>query len=181
VKTVLARYNDHSIRYLGGQVVRFHTRPGMGQSVAEHSFNMASLALRLWPDCRKELLVAILEHDLGEVIAGDTPSPVKRGDEVFGLAYKRVCAIVDSHYHLDGAHHLNPMEHRWLKCLDILEAMHWALHCARLGNQFSHDVCRELDKVFDQWSHSGFLVKGVLAEWDRWREDVRTVTGAVPW
>lgn len=73
-------------------VKRWHiVATARSQSVAEHSFNVAMIALEL---CRKlpcatavgleaEIMHIALHHDLDEVIEGDIPSPQK-GDKLWG-------------------------------------------------------------------------------------------------
>jgi 5'-deoxynucleotidase YfbR-like HD superfamily hydrolase len=47
------------------------------QTVAAHSWGVAMMIQRIWPDCRKELILAALQHDLGEQEVGDIPAPAK--------------------------------------------------------------------------------------------------------
>lgn len=61
-----------------GRVRRWHTNPGLEQSVAEHSWGVAVLLLLENPDVSKDLLIAALLHDAHEVSFGDIPSPAKQ-------------------------------------------------------------------------------------------------------
>jgi 5'-deoxynucleotidase YfbR-like HD superfamily hydrolase len=61
-----------------GVVARYHQYgPHLAQSVAAHSWGVATLALHLWPDCSRELLIACIMHDVGEYATGDIPAPTK--------------------------------------------------------------------------------------------------------
>ena len=63
------------------------TAPGRFESVAEHSWSVALLALLAAPDLpdgldRLRLLELALVHDLGEAISGDVPAPSQQsGDD----------------------------------------------------------------------------------------------------
>jgi len=67
----------------GYKVKRFHTQPRIHEdSVGLHSANVAALVLVFDPDCRKEVLVEALMHDVAEVETGDTPATVKNWEEL---------------------------------------------------------------------------------------------------
>jgi len=62
-------------------VHRWHTNPHlarMAQTNAQHSGSMAALALDLWPDCSRDLLVACILHDAPEYVTGDMPWGAKQ-------------------------------------------------------------------------------------------------------
>lgn len=141
-----ASYTRREVERLGAVVQRWHVRPGMQQTVADHTMGMQLLALRLLSpqDLTINLLVAILEHDLGEVVAGDTPAPIKRHVKEFGKAYQAACAAVDEHYGLTRAYDLNGWEDWALHALDVLEALLWSVDCRRLGNHHAERTFAEL-------------------------------------
>lgn len=63
----------------GAHVRRFHTRPTLAvETNGHHSHGVACILNLLYPDCRKELIIAALYHDLAELEAGDIPAPTKR-------------------------------------------------------------------------------------------------------
>lgn len=63
----------------GANVRRYHTKPTvMIETNGHHSHGVACLLNLLYPDCRKELLIAALYHDLGEQESGDLPGTMKR-------------------------------------------------------------------------------------------------------
>lgn len=63
----------------GSKINRYHTMPSLGQqqTVGMHSYNVITIIHTLWPDCRKELLLAAAYHDIPEQMTGDVPSHVK--------------------------------------------------------------------------------------------------------
>lgn len=82
-----------------GAVMRYHTSPlNHPENVATHTFNIVNLLLILTEGkVTKELLVCAIQHDMGEYITGDLPSPVKKrlgaetlsvlsASEMFGVA-----------------------------------------------------------------------------------------------
>ena len=61
-----------------GRVRRWHTNPGLEQSVAEHSWGVAVLMYLENPHISPQLLMAALLHDVHELSFGDMPSPIKQ-------------------------------------------------------------------------------------------------------
>ena len=60
----------------GGLVRRWHTIPTINdETVAHHSWGVATVLLELWPDCSRDLLIAALYHDVHEHVTGDIPKP----------------------------------------------------------------------------------------------------------
>ena len=61
-----------------GDVTRFHTlRTIRQQSVAHHSWGVATLLLHVWPEAPASVLRAALWHDVAEIETGDMPAPIK--------------------------------------------------------------------------------------------------------
>ena len=63
-------------RLQGGHVLRYHTRPEVshGQTVADHTCRVLTIATTLWPDVSKEAMLYILYHDVAEGELGDLPA-----------------------------------------------------------------------------------------------------------
>lgn len=62
----------------GGNVLRCHAQRGIREyPVSGHTFNMLCLLRILYPDAPKELIWAVLQHDVPERIVGDIPHPAK--------------------------------------------------------------------------------------------------------
>jgi len=118
--------------WLASFVRRWHCDPDLCHTVdpiSGHSARMGILALHLWPDCSRELLVACLTHDLGESATGDVPFSLKDAapdiDEMLSL--EECTALMDMGMMFAP---INPTDARRLKFLDRLDAYLWAKHHA---------------------------------------------------
>lgn len=116
------------------KVERSHTMPHHGSyTVGQHSFDMLTLLIALYPDCRKELMLAVMFHDFAERWTGDIPYPAKQSDGEFGKKLAQIEARVMKALGLDVK--LDEMERFWLKGLDVVEYLLWAKEQLALGNQ----------------------------------------------
>lgn len=118
-----------------GEVTRYHAVPTVKpQNLAHHQWCVAMLAIYLWPQLRKELLVEILVHDCDEIITGDVPYTVKRDNPEVKEIFKRL-ANEARHDHLliiPGIN-LSPEEEALLKLCDTLEGFIWCSKHERNG------------------------------------------------
>jgi 5'-deoxynucleotidase YfbR-like HD superfamily hydrolase len=110
---------------------RWHTNPDLCHTVDPigwHSSRMAILALQLWPDCSRDLLVACLCHDLGESVTGDVPWGIKQKApdlaELLGIEERNALGDMRLDFPING------QEYERLKYLDRLDAYLWAKHHA---------------------------------------------------
>lgn len=116
------------------RVERSHTMPHHGTySVGQHSFDMLTLLVCLYPDCRRELMLAVMFHDLAERWTGDIPHPAKTTDGEFGKRIAIIEAKVSKALGLDVK--LEEMERYWLKGLDMVEYLLWVKEQLAMGNQ----------------------------------------------
>lgn len=144
-----------------GQVQRCHVS-GManGYDVARHSFNAVSLMQLLNPGCSKELLLAMLWHDVPERWLGDVPSPALRAyGEGVRAAYRnmetRLYDALGIPYHLtreefhDAPHadQLSSRDEWWLRAVDKLELLLWCREQLANGVQ----AFRSYTDNIDQW------------------------------
>ena len=117
------------------RVKRCHTLPIHGEyTVGQHSFDMLMLLLALWPGCRKELMVAVISHDIPERWTGDMPAPTKwslGGDLIKKLDQidERILETLQMNQALDAN------ETAWLHALDRVELLLWAKEQLAMGNQ----------------------------------------------
>lgn len=62
--------------FMAGLTTRWHTNPHLAQScdrIDGHQGRVARLAIAIWPDASRDLIVAALTHDDGESVTGDIP------------------------------------------------------------------------------------------------------------
>ena len=127
----------HKVRAVreGGGTKRTHTTPHHGSySVAEHSWNVASLLAILHPDPSKELILAGLWHDVHERWTGDMPAPIKWClGKVAKDEFKRLEISIEENLEIDVA--LSTDDIKWLKACDMLEFWLWCKDQIALGNQ----------------------------------------------
>ncbi|NJL05633.1 MAG: HD domain-containing protein [Chloroflexaceae bacterium] len=147
------------------------------ESVAEHTFGVASLALLVSeqiPDLdRGKLLALALVHDMAEALFGDLPIGARRyfGAEAKHEAERRAmqellaglpdpdCATYLALW--DEYASRNSREARLIKQLDRLEMLVQALAYKRAGNQAMVEFWEDID---DGWSAEFPLVAAMAAE-----------------
>ena len=62
--------------FMAGLTIRWHTNPHLAQTcdrIDGHQGRVARLAIAIWPDASRDLLIAALTHDDGESVTGDIP------------------------------------------------------------------------------------------------------------
>lgn len=171
-------YTPRELERLGPRVQRWHVRPGMGQTVADHTVGMLLLARRIYPNCTKGFLLAILEHDLSEVVTGDAPAPIKRHVPGYGAAYKEACQAVDHAYGFIEYNLLNNAERKWLRELDLLDALLWSVDCREQGNRHAERTFRELWQALMDLHAERPLYDDVYAELHQAGDRMNALTGA---
>jgi hypothetical protein len=123
----------------GGDVLRFHNHRLIGQqSVAEHSFHAAQLLLALCPAASRNLLIAVLHHDVPEGQVGDLTYPAKRRFPELNAALE--AAETEVAQELGLWVKLTPEESIWLRVVDSLECACFALSQMRLGHRGMRQV-----------------------------------------
>ncbi len=149
---------------LGGEVDRLHCAPMRAQTVAAHSWGVAMIIQRVWQDCRKELILAALQHDLGEQEVGDMPAPAKwRAPEAYEAFAKAETAACDDMGFVGYEAQLSEFERLVLKTADGLELLALAqnrLNNGELGAKIVRDnIKRHLDnKTFHHDDESEYDV-----------------------
>lgn len=145
------------------------------ESVAEHTFGVASLALLVSeqiPDLdRGKLLALALVHDMAEALFGDLPTGARRyfGAEAKHEAERRamqelLAVLPDSTIYLDLWDEYasrSSREARLIKQLDRLEMLLQALAYKRAGNQAMNEFWEDID---NGWSDEFPLVAAMAAE-----------------
>lgn len=132
-----------------GSVERYHTeRTLMRQSVAEHSYHVANIALELAGNTASLNLVrAALYHDIAEQYTGDIPAPVK----VDWPDLHNALRIIERAFH-EGAEvecNLTPAEQLILKWADALELLYYCIEERLMGNTSLDPVFYRGNQYFD--------------------------------
>lgn len=110
-----------------GLTHRWHTNPhlaGTTDRLDGHQGRVARLALALFPDASRELLIAALTHDDGESVTGDIPATT-------GKSIDQLFAEKSSRAGIWGAPlKISYRDERRLNFCDKLDAAMWMLHFA---------------------------------------------------
>ena len=121
------------IIYKGGMVKRYHNRPILHvQNNAEHQYLVASIAILLYPEIDKQLLINILWHDIYEYETGDMPWIIKLENPNIKKAIVEIEEKCKIKYNLTT--NLNEQEHHLLKLAEYFECMIFCLEERKLGN-----------------------------------------------
>lgn len=152
-------------------VIRYHTkRVQRNQTIGQHSFNMMMLVQQVSPDCRKEVLLAIMHHDLPELMTGDIPAPIKRMHDRLGPLMDEIEQDLAPLYKEFG---LTPEEEQLVKWADRMELVLWCIEEYKLGNSYT----RETAQIGMQWileARVGFTPVGGVQLADQLTNDVVT-------
>ena len=158
----------------GGRVERFHTVPVAGnkQTVASHSWGVASLIIELFPEDAKntELLKACLYHDMAEYSVGDVPAPTKWRFSELAKVQSEIENQVLKETGFEWS--LSYREEVLLKIADMLELLFYSVEQKEMGNQyfrkvFSNAVDSLSKRVYnsDQLTEKeGKMLQGLLKE-----------------
>lgn len=131
----------------GGSVKRWHTTTVIGEHlVSSHSWGVATLVWMLKPDCRPELLMAALTHDVAEHWLGDLPAQVKWHSAELARVYDGLEEHVNMS--LGVSFSLTVDEDELLKICDMLELLFFTEEQIMLGNSNMHEVRRRVHTWF---------------------------------
>lgn len=145
-----------------GHVQRCHTVPHHGSySVAEHSWQAATLLIALHPDPSPDLLKAVLLHDVAERWTGDVPNYAKVADRHLATALGNREQEIQRVLGVDL--YLTTEDEWWLKAVDVLELWLWTEDQDALGNQHVSRVRENIVEFMN--SHGAVLPREVLTFW----------------
>lgn len=145
-----------------GTVRRCHIVPHHGQyNIAQHSYGAASLLLLLHPCPSRELVKAVLWHDVGERWLGDMPAPAKWDNPELGRVYEE--AEQKLLERLGLAQKLTDEELNWLKAVDTLDLWLWCREEEALGNEAVTAMRRACEAVTEKRGLEGSLPEPVRA------------------
>ena len=143
---------------LAGRVLRYHTWPHIRpQTVAEHSWQVARILMAITPPSWwGALLPHAIVHDVGEIVTGDLPYPIKANNPTLGQLLDRIeHTAADEICDVWGMR--PPLRadeweehHRFaFKLAEFIEMWEWGMEEALLGNKFAVKVaerCRAVVK-----------------------------------
>lgn len=120
-----------------GAVLRWHTNPpNRPQTVGEHSWAVALLAMRFAPVAlQNKLIKAALVHDIAEYELGDLPATAKWQYQHLRKEYNEAEAIVNNEAGLQEWLELSSNEANWLRLLDLTELLEFCVEEVQRGNQ----------------------------------------------
>ncbi len=159
---------------VAGTVTRYHAWPTLRQqTVAEHSFNVLRLYVQIWGDPPREVTRYIVMHDLGELVTGDLPFPVKtRFPEL-----KTITGSIESEAVKDMGFEwpeLSDVHRTMIKICDLLEMTEYALLERQMGNHLALPIEEGTSEAV--FSMVEQLPKGVQQSlFDYWTEHI------IPW
>lgn len=142
------REEVYANQYIAGLVKRYHTWPMIKeQTVAAHSWRVATLFIEIFGIPRAEVIVYILYHDLGEQWAGDMPFGTKQA--IPGLKEATVSAekIGLSKLKIELPQ-LEPSESVKVKICDLLEMWETGVYEKTLGNKYADPI------IDDTWAQA---------------------------
>ena len=142
----MIRADIYANRYLAGRVQRYHTWPTIHKpNVAEHSHRMLGIYVEIFGLPRAEVLMWMVNHDLGELYAGDVPFGTKQS--VPGLKASIHAAELIGRDKLGPEdYNLTAQEFQRCKACDLLEMWEFANTEYQMGNSFAKIIivsCRE--------------------------------------
>ena len=118
--------------------LRYHTQRTLRtQTVGQHTFNMLMLVQLICPVARKEVLVAVMHHDLPEFFTGDMPAPIKRASPALKVLMDELETDLAPLY---KEFDLIPEEWALIKWVDLMELTMFGLEELKMGNRFVEDV-----------------------------------------
>lgn len=121
---------------LAGRVTRYHTIPGCDQTVAAHSWGVATIILHYFPlEASGELLKAALYHDAPEIETGDIPANFKWSNPEIDVLLE---AAETAWYERTGTNTvLTEREKHILKLADSFELLWYCYEQACQGNLYT--------------------------------------------
>lgn len=112
--------------WMANFVRRWHSNAHMNHTtdyISAHSNRMATLILKLWPDCSKELLAAVITHDLGERRVGDFPYDFKKKNPSLAREIGEMeSAAREAFMGIDWEAQLTEEEYKKFKLVDRLDS-----------------------------------------------------------
>lgn len=149
--------------WLAARTRRYHTVTTVlrEQTVADHSWGVATIIRFLHPEPTVKLMSAALCHDLGETVTGDVPFTIKKQHD---LLKHTLDAIEEEHAQQHGysTGDLTVDEKTWLKAADALEGFMYANMEATAGNRYMQVVADRYYNVIMKSNKTPPQIKAAL-------------------
>lgn len=129
---------------IASQVKRYHTWPTLQeQTVADHSFNVLRIYIQVFGPPPMEVTNYIIIHDLGEIVTGDLPYPIKKQNQSLKILVDDLesQAIEEMGFKWD---HLTNFQRKSIKICDLLEMVEFAIHEETIGNKFAIPIIEDV-------------------------------------
>lgn len=120
-----------------GNVKRYHTHELLKEEkVGQHTFNMLNILMIVTDrNLTKNLMMAVITHDMGEYATGDVPSPVKKSAPGLREALNTLEDNAMREAHVGFFPNLTDWEYKLLKFADNLDGLLKSCDELRLGNK----------------------------------------------
>jgi hypothetical protein len=164
VKRPFERQNIRASARIGGGVKRYHTWPvHQMQTVADHSYHCIRIWCQIFGPPSPDVTVYFIWHDVGEMVTGDLPYPVKRDHPMLKEIADQIelQAVKD----MRGTPvHLDDLDKLRTKVADLLEMHEFGIHELHLGNRYAEPIAADtmtnvllLSKQLPQAEHRAVL------------------------
>lgn len=152
----------------GGAIKRYHIKQTLKeQPVATHSWRMAAVLFAIWPDCRRELMLATLFHDVSERVTGDISSPIKWANPGLRSELNRI--TTEEEERLGIRFNLEVEEANFLTWIDRFEGCLFCLDEVQMGNRKLHKTflryfraCSDAKLLQNAYTGRADLMKALL-------------------
>jgi 5'-deoxynucleotidase YfbR-like HD superfamily hydrolase len=138
----------------------------VGETVGHHTCNLCHLLLLLEPDCRKELLVAALYHDVPEGFTGDIPAPAKWESQHLTRELKELETAFYARHNIPNPE-LYSYERTLLKAADMLDLALSSIEELGLGNQSAAELIENAQEYIyhlDLYEEHRAIIETIVTE-----------------
>lgn len=149
-------------------------------TVGKHSAGVALFVDLIDPEASKDMIMAALSHDLGEVVLGDIPAPTKRQLPI--EAREVINKIEDKALEDMGYHYVNKLsegEHLLLKLADYCDGLSYCTEEVARGNRamkyvgdnykkYLIDLIAKVNPVTHSWSsRADQVISTTIKHWEK--------------
>lgn len=123
LKHVCGTDDKLSLLLRGGQVLRYHAEGDRvaKQKVSDHTWRMLILLLYIWPHASRDLILAVIYHDVAEAMTGDPSAMLKSLDGELRAIYREHTKKFHEFFGVIGPWGLQSVDSDRLKTVDYLE------------------------------------------------------------